>query len=87
MYRVLLMKDAQHFYANAQPPLARKLARCFQQLEQTPRGHSNIKALSGELNGYLRYRVGDYRVLYSIDEKKSTVSIEKITHRSDAYKD
>jgi mRNA interferase RelE/StbE len=85
MYEVLLMKKAQRFYADAQPPLARKLARCFQQLEQNPRAQSGVKALTGELGGYLRYRVGDYRVLYRIDDKKRIVSVEKIAHRSEAY--
>ncbi|WP_396772269.1 type II toxin-antitoxin system RelE/ParE family toxin, partial [Microcystis aeruginosa] len=27
-----------------------------------PRNHPNIKSLKGELSGYYRYRVGDYRV-------------------------
>ena len=86
MYEVLLMKKAQRFYGESEPPLARKLARCFQQLEQNPRGHSNVKILSGELNGYFRYRVGDYRVLYRIDEKERVVLVEKIAHRSEVYK-
>jgi mRNA interferase RelE/StbE len=85
MYEVQLMKKAQRYYADAELPLARKLARCFEQLEQNPRQHPNVKALTGELSGYLRYRVGDYRVLYRIDEKNRIVSVEKIAHRSEVY--
>ena len=45
MYEVLLHPDAQEIYAKADKSLAKKIARCLQQLEQTPLLHPNIKAL------------------------------------------
>jgi mRNA interferase RelE/StbE len=48
MYEVLLHPDAQKVYVNAEKALAKKIARCLQQLEQTPRLHPNIKALKGD---------------------------------------
>lgn len=68
MYRVDLSLQAQHFYRRADRPLAKKLARCFEQLERTPRDHANIKPLKGNLAGLYRYRVGDYRVIYRVEE-------------------
>ena len=65
MYEVLLHPDAEKVYADADKVLARKIARCLQQLEKTPRAHPNIKVLKGSYAGYYRYRVGDYRVVYS----------------------
>lgn len=85
MYKVDLSKSAQKFYQKAERPLARKLARCFEQLENDPRHHSNIKPLTGKLAGQYRYRVGDYRVIYRIDDEQSLVAVFKIAHRSDAY--
>ncbi len=41
------------------------------------------KSLSGNLRGLMRYRIGDYRVIYCIDG--STVSILKIAHRKEVY--
>lgn len=35
--------------------------------------------------GY-RIRVGDYRVLYTIDKKKKEVTILSVAHRKEAYK-
>lgn len=75
MYEVLLHPDAEKVYADADKVLARKIARCLQQLEQTPRSHPNIKALKGNYAGYYRYRVGDYRVVYSIEEEKVQVFV------------
>jgi mRNA interferase RelE/StbE len=33
-----------------------------------------------------RIRVGDYRVIYEIDDVRQTVDVSAIRHRSDAYR-
>lgn len=42
--------------------------------------------LHGELKGYFKLRLGDYRIVYSFDKKTSTVQIVKIEHRQGIYK-
>jgi len=37
------------------------------------------------LAGYFRYRVGDWRVIYGVDEEKRIVTTLLIVHRSKAY--
>ena len=85
MFELILSPEAQAFFAGADAPLARKLARCFRQLEHDPRRHNNIKRLTGELNGRFRYRVGDWRVIYRIDDGARQVHVSVISHRSEAY--
>lgn len=85
MYEVLLHPDAQEVYVNADKALAKKIARCLQQLEQTPQLHPNIKALKGEYAGYYRYRIGDHRVIYSVNNELVQVFVVAIARRSDAY--
>ncbi|HEX5472495.1 MAG TPA: type II toxin-antitoxin system RelE/ParE family toxin [Lacipirellulaceae bacterium] len=85
MYKVDLSKKAEQFYRRTDRPLARKLARWFEQLERDPRNHNNVKPLSGKLAGTFRYRVGDHRVLYQIDDLRKTVFIVSIAHRGEAY--
>lgn len=86
MYEVRLSPKAQKFYERVDRPLARKLARCFEQLESDPRGHANVRALAGKLQEHDRFRVGDYRVIYRIDDEQRLVRVVKITHRSNAYR-
>jgi len=43
------------------------------------------KKLVGNLSEFWRLRVGDYRVIYSIDDKIVTVEIMKISHRKEVY--
>jgi mRNA interferase RelE/StbE len=85
MYRVVLSPRAERFYASADRPLGRRLARCFRQLEDDPRKHPNIRALRGELAGYWRYRVGDHRVVYRIDDRARVVAVAIIGHRREVY--
>lgn len=85
MYRVVLSPAAAKFYRAADRPLARKLARCFKQLEEAPRTHPNVKPLKGPLARYFRFRVGDHRVIYRISEAEQLVSVILVAHRQEAY--
>lgn len=85
MYDVRLSVKAQEFYRKSELPLAKKLARCFEQLEREPRHHGNVKPLKGNLAGRFRYRVGDYRAIYQIDDQQRAVHVLKIAHRSEVY--
>ena len=85
MYKVQLSPKAKKFYQDAHRSLAKKLARCFERLEQAPRSYPNIKSLKGNLAGYYRYRVGEYRVIYYIEDEEKIVVVIVIAHRSDSY--
>jgi mRNA interferase RelE/StbE len=85
MFDVILSPEASEFYESADPPLARKLARCFSQLERDPRRHNNIKRLTGKFAGYYRYRVGDWRVVYRIVDDAKQVQVLSSAHRRDVY--
>ena len=45
------------------------------------------KPLRYSFVGHRRLRVGDYRIVYRIDIKKSSVIIALIKHRKDVYED
>jgi mRNA interferase RelE/StbE len=85
MFEVILSSSAEEFFAAADQPLAKKLARCFGRLESDPRQGNNVKALKGKWSGYLRYRVGDWRVVYRIDDAASCVYVAAIAHRREVY--
>ena len=62
-----------------------KARHCFSVLERDPRRHNNIKRLSGEHAGFLRFRVGDWRVIYRIDDAGKRVLVLSIANRREAY--
>jgi mRNA interferase RelE/StbE len=77
-YRLLTKRSAaKELEALTKKDLARIAAK-IQRLSAHPRPPGSEK-LSGEEK--YRLRQGDYRVLYSIDDKAMTVTIVKIGHR------
>ncbi|HEY1686173.1 MAG TPA: type II toxin-antitoxin system RelE/ParE family toxin [Tepidisphaeraceae bacterium] len=85
MYKVELSQEAQRFYNRCDRPAAKKLARCFQSLEKNPRQGNNVKALKGRFAGSYRYRIGNLRVVYNINDQSVTVFVITIAKRSDVY--
>ncbi len=57
----------------------------YPQLRSNPFFGANIKKLKGNLEGYYRYRLGNYRLFYLIDDKEIIVLIVDFKHRQQAY--
>lgn len=57
----------------------------YPQLKETPHFGLNIKKLKGWEPATWRYRIGDWRFFYEIDETKKIVFMTAIHHRKDAY--
>jgi mRNA interferase RelE/StbE len=57
----------------------------YPQLKLSPYFGNNIKRLKGECKDTYRYRIGDYRLFYTIDVDRLLVLILDIKRRNDAY--
>ncbi|KFL33193.1 MULTISPECIES: type II toxin-antitoxin system RelE/ParE family toxin [unclassified Sulfurospirillum] len=57
----------------------------YPQLRENPFFGTNIKKLKGEFEGYYRYRLGNYRLFYSVEQEKVMVFIVDVKHRQSAY--
>ncbi len=44
------------------------------------------RPLAGPYKGLYRFRVGDYRIVYSIEKKRLVVLVLRIRHRKDVYR-
>jgi len=76
-------KDLAGFSAKDREKILLKLEFfCF---ESSPMKHA--KTLSGELKGLYRFRIGDYRAIFSKDSKGRLMILTIITikHRRDVY--
>lgn len=84
MYKVLFDRDVEKDLNRIPKEIARRiLAKCLS-LANQPRGHQSIK-LEGTENIY-RFRVGDYRIIYQIDDKGKTVTVYHVRQRQSAYR-
>ncbi len=55
-------------------------------LQQTEDPRQRGKALTANLSGLWRYRVGDYRVICQIEDDQLVVLVVGLSHRSDVYR-
>ena len=57
----------------------------YAMLKENPHFGNNIKKLKGKYAGFYRYRLGNYRLIYSIDEHEKLVFMLHAVQRKDAY--
>ena len=80
------LKKFRKLDKNNQKKLRSKLDNyVYPQLRNEPHFGNNIKKLTDFNPDTWRYRIGDYRVFYGIDDKKVFVNIVSIDNRSYAY--
>lgn len=60
-----------------------KIDQAFDKIKENP---LLGEKLSGELSEYYKFRIGDYRIVYHFDAKKSLVEIVKVEHRRGVYR-
>jgi mRNA interferase RelE/StbE len=81
MYRVVIKKRAKKFIDKL--PKNEKI-RIVAAIEELPYGR-NIKLMKGHENLY-RLRIGEYRILYTIDNGHLVVCVVDAGNRGDIYK-
>lgn len=83
MYHIIFKKKAKKFIDKL-PQNERN--RVVAAIEKLPNGE-DIKPLKGEQNkGLLRLRVGNYRIVYTVDNGKLIVFVIDAGNRGDIYK-
>ena len=85
MYRVRLSKRAIKDADRLPDPIWQRVLEALRALWKTPRPRDSLKLKGGE--GFYRLRVGDYRILYDIDDTSQEIMILRIQHRREAYRD
>lgn len=82
-YRITIKKSAAKELEDIPQRDLHKVIRRIQSLAKDPRPHGSRK-LSGQEQH--RIRQGDYRIVYSIEDKNSLIDIVKIGHRREVYR-
>jgi mRNA interferase RelE/StbE len=82
-YALLILPRAQREIASIRSPDREKIIHAIRQLQNDPRPN-HCRKLAGR-QGW-RIRVGNYRVLYEIDDSARSVTILHVGHRRDVYR-
>jgi mRNA interferase RelE/StbE len=82
-YTVVISERARKDIAALSEQMKERVKKAAYALVENPRPHG-VKKLQG-MDSY-RVRVGDYRVIYEIADAVKIVTIERVAHRADAYR-
>ena len=83
-YRVRIEKRASKALEKIDVVIRKRIVEVIRSLADNPRPRGIKKMKNRE--GW-RVRIGDYRVIYGIDDERSLVSVAKIGHRRKVYRE
>lgn len=83
MYKLKVIAQAQKDLDSFQGKIFEKIKKRIVLLSGNPRPFGAIKLTQEE--GY-RIRIGDYRILYRIDDRLKEIIIYRVKHRKEAYR-
>ncbi len=82
-YNVQFKASAAKEFRKLPPYIKARIRKAINALKTDSRP-PGVKKLTGEINLY-RIRVGDFRVIYEIDEEAKILFVTRIRHRRDVY--
>ena len=82
-YTVLILRRAQKELAQLPTPSYERVRDAIRALAEDPRPRGCLKLTGRE--GW-RIRIGDYRIVYEIDDQQSTIVVLHVGHRREVYR-
>ncbi len=82
-YQVIIQRPAEKELDALQASVYKRIVARLLALEENPRP-TGVKKLQGQES--YRLRAGDYRILYTIDDKSKKVFIVAVGHRREVYR-
>lgn len=86
-YRAGLSHLAATFLASAGKKLRSDIGYAIYELQLDPY-REGVKKLKGKVDGKdsFRYRVGDYRIIFHVDDQYVEIDVVRIGHRREIYR-
>ena len=84
MYRVKVAEEAAKFIRKQDKRIQRQIINNIRELAEKPRPQGCKKSQC--YRGLYRIRSGNYRIVYTIREKKLLIFVVRVAHRKDIYR-
>lgn len=83
-YDICVHPQVKSDFSNLDPPIQERIKkRISNRLTQKPEYFG--EPLRGTLDDFWKFRVGDYRVVFDIDQDQEVLRILAVAHRKEAY--
>ncbi len=88
-WKIEIKPTAEKHYRRLDNKTRGRIKEALLKLEESdnPLLQENVRALTGELKGDYRLRVGDWRILFTPDRQTRVIYVYAILPRGEAYKD
>ncbi len=84
MYTIRFKRSAEKELERLPTQVIRRISRAIDALSEDPRP-AGSKKLGGQKESLWRIRIGDYRIIYLVEDVIKIVEIRRIGHRRDIY--
>jgi len=84
VYEVYLERAAERDVKRLSASVFQRIISHIRALSEDPRP-SGCRKITGSKSDW-RIRIGEYRVIYEIDEKKKVVRVFRVSHRREVYR-
>ncbi len=84
MYIITFKKSAEKEFEKLPSQVIKRISTAIDALANNPRP-AGSKKLEGQKESLWRIRIGDYRVIYLVEDVIKIVEIRRIGHRKDIY--
>ena len=84
-YQTIYLPKAEKFFKKQSKNICQLIFQKIQSIAENPHlPNNNLTQLKDPLSGF-RLRIGDFRVIFMLDEQTKRLIVTKIDHRSSVY--
>lgn len=86
-WTIRVSSNAEKYYRKLDRKLRKRIKNALVTLSQyeKPLEHPQVKPLTGNLKGFYRLRIGNYRIIFGLLEESKIIAVVNIFPRGDAY--
>ncbi len=87
-WEIKLSAKAEKYYKKLDKATRKRASKELEALSAfgDPAKHPDVKPLTGELRGFYRLRVGDYRIVFALLRDIRTIAVVNVAPRGSVYK-
>ena len=86
-WSIRISSDAENYFQKLDRKRRKRIKERLLKLSQqeNPLENPQVKALTGELKGFYRLRIGNYRIIFTLLAKEEIIAVVNIFPRGNAY--
>lgn len=83
-YRITIARGAAKTFRSLHPQVVARLKDAIRALAEDPRPQGSLQLSGGD--GEFRIRVGDYRIIYDVQDDELMILVLRVGHRREVYR-